>query len=160
MLRKAQRTTWQRAPMRLFWRQNGPMTSLLPVRLSPLFLGLAILAPCAVRAQLKYVPFPTKSELRSLQLLAYACSRENTVDTCTRTLELANPLMDHPRLPAACKDTVWELMQEAKPATTNSSQRRDGIDSPARRLTMVCADPEKRNKQKNPPSAGSPPSQT
>jgi hypothetical protein len=136
------------------------MSSLLPVRLSPLLLGLAILAPCAVRAQLKYVPFPNKSELRSLQLLAYACSRENTVDTCTRSRELANPLMDHPRLPAACKDTVWELMQEAKPATTNSSQRRDSIDSPARRLTVVCADPAKPNKPNNSPSAGSAPSQT
>jgi hypothetical protein len=82
------------------------------------------------------------------------------VDTCTRTREIANPLMDHPRLPAACKDTVWELMQEAKPATNNSSQRRDSIDSPARRLTVVCADPEKRNKPNNPPSAGSPASQT
>ena len=136
------------------------MTSPLPVRLSPFLLGLTILAPCAVRAQLKYVPFPTKSELRSLQLLAYACSRENTVDTCTRTSEIANPLMDHPRLPAACKDTLWELLQEAKPATTNSYQRRDSIDSPARRLTVVCADPEKPSKPNSPPSAGSPPSQT
>ena len=136
------------------------MTSFLPVRLSPLLLGLAILAPCAVRAQLKYVPFPTKSELRSLQLLAYACSRENTVDTWMRTREIANPLMDQLRLPAACTDTVWELLQEAKTATTNSSQRRDSIDSPARRLTVVCADPEKPSEPNNPPSAGSPPSQT
>ena len=136
------------------------MTSLLPVRLSPLLLGLAILAPCAVRAQLKYVPFPTKSELRSLQLLAYTCSRENTADICTRTREIANPLMDHPRLPTACKDTLWELLQEAKPVTTNSYQRRDSIDSPARRLTVVCADPEKPSKPNNSPSAGSPPGQT
>ncbi|MEJ6827720.1 MAG: hypothetical protein QNK79_06265 [Synechococcus sp. ArSW.bin.68] len=136
------------------------MTSLLPVRLSPLLLGLAILAPCAVRAQLKYVPFPTKSELRSLQLLAYACSRENNVESCTRTREIANPLMDHPRLPTACKDAVWELLQETKPATTNSSQRRDSIDSPARRLTVVCADPAKPSKPNNSPSAGSQPSQT
>jgi hypothetical protein len=68
--------------------------------------------------------------------------------------------MDHPRLPAACKDTVWELMQEAKPATTNSSQRRDSIDSPARRLTVVCADPEKPSKPSNPSSGGSPANQT
>ena len=136
------------------------MTSLLPVRLSPLLLGLAILAPCAVRAQLKYVPFPTKSELRSLQLLAYTCSRKNTADICTRTLEIANPLMDHPRLPTACKDAVWELLQEAKPVTTNSYQRRDSIDSPARRLTVVCADPAKPSKPNNSPSAGSPPGQT
>ena len=136
------------------------MTSFLPVRLSPLLLGLAILAPCAVRAQLKYVPFPTKSELRSLQLLAYTCSRENTADICARTREIANPLMDHPRLPTACKDTIWELLQEAKPATSNSFQRRDSIDSPARRLTVVCADPAKPSKPNNSPSAGSPPGQT
>jgi len=92
---------------------------------------------------MKYIPFPTKSELRSLQLLAYTCSRENTADICTSTREIANPLMDHPLLPTACKDAVWELLQEAKPATTNSSQRRDSIDNPARRLTVVCADPAK-----------------
>ncbi len=136
------------------------MTPPLSVRLSPLLLGLTILAPCAVRAQLKYVPFPAKSELRSLQLLAYACSRENSVESCTRTREIANPLMDHPRLPTACKDAVWELMQEAQPATSNSSQRRDSIDGPARRLTVVCADPEKPSKPNKPPAAGSPPSQT
>ncbi|MEJ6585862.1 MAG: hypothetical protein QNL52_08400, partial [Synechococcus sp. ChBW.bin.23] len=83
-----------------------------------------------------------------------------SVDSCTRTREIANPLMDHPRLPAACKDTVWELLQEAKSATSNSFQRRDSIDSPARRLTVVCADPAKPSKPKNSPSAGSPPSQT
>ena len=136
------------------------MPSLLSVRLSPLFLGLTILAPCAVRAQLKYVPFPTKSELRSLQLLAYACSRENSNESCSRTREIANPLMDHPRLPTACKDTVWELLQEAKSATSNSFQRRDSIDSPARRLTVVCADPEKPTQPNKPPSAGSPSNQT
>ena len=136
------------------------MTSPLPVRLSPLLLGLTILAPCAVRAQLKYVPFPTKSELRSLQLLAFTCSRENSVESCTRTRKTADPLMDHPRLSAACKDTVWELMQEATPATTNSFQRRDKIDSPARRLTVVCADPEKPTKPDKPAPAGSPSSQT
>ncbi len=117
-------------------------------------------APCAVRAQLKYVPFPSKSELRSLQLLAYACSRENTADSCERTREIANPLMDHPRLPASCKDTVWELLQEAKAATTNSFQRRDDIDRPARRLTVVCAEPEQPKEQNKPPSGPPTPSQT
>ncbi len=68
--------------------------------------------------------------------------------------------MDHPRLPTACKDAVWELMQEANTATSNSSQRRDSIDSPARRLTVVCADPEKPTKPNTPPSAGSPSGQT
>ena len=140
--------------------KNDLMNSLMPSRLSPLLLGLAMLVPSAARAQLKDVPFPTKSELRTLQLLAYACSRENTAESCSLTRNTADPLMDHPRLPAACKDTVWELLQEAKPAISNSSQRRDGIDRPARRLTVVCADPEKPKEQNKPPSGRPAPSQT
>ena len=121
------------------------MKSLLPSRLSPRLLGLAMLVPSAARAQLKYVPFPTKSELRILELLAYAYSLENTAERSSLIKNTADPLMDHPRLPSACKDTVWELLQEAKPAISNSSQRRDSFALPAQRLTIVCANPEKSN---------------
>jgi len=130
------------------------MTFYLPSRISILVLGIAILGPLDTSAQPKSPPFPSKAELRSLQLLAYACSRENTIDSCARTRERADPLMDHPRLPAACKDTVWELLQEAKPAISNSFKRRDRIDSPARRITVVCADPVKPKPEKKlPPGA-------
>ena len=99
--------------------------------------------PATVEAQIKQVPFPTREELRALQLLAYNCSRGNDAESCDKTRSLADPLMDHPRLSAACKDTVWELVQASKVASSNSFQRRDSIDRPARRLTLVCMEPDK-----------------
>ena len=113
------------------------------MRLPLLVLGFALMLPSTVQAKPKKVPFPTKEELRSLQLLAYSCSRANDRESCNNTRSLADPLMDHPRLSAACKDTVWELVQASQVVTTNSFQRRDSIDRPARRLTLVCSKPEK-----------------
>lgn len=107
----------------------------------------------AAQANVEYVPFPTKEELRALQLLAYECSRENETGSCERTRLTADPMMDHPRLPAACKDAVWELIQASTAVDTNTFQRRDRIDSPARRLTVVCAKPVK-PQQQTPPSPG------
>ena len=115
----------------------------IPVRLPLFLLGLALMLPATVQAKPKKVPFPTREELRSLQLMAYSCSRANDQDSCSKTRNLADPLMDHPRLSASCKDTVWELVQASQVVTTNSFQRRDSIDRPARRLTLVCAKPEK-----------------
>ena len=108
------------------------------MRLPLSFLGLVLMLPQATLAQVQYVPLPTKEEMRSLQLLAYSCSRENDLSSCDQTRNIADPLMDHPRLPAACKDALWELIQVSKVSSTNSFQRRDRIDRPARRLTVVC----------------------
>ena len=113
------------------------------MRLPLLLLGFALMLPSTVQAKPKKVPFPTKEELRSLQLMAYSCSRANNEDSCSKTRNLADPLMDHPRLSAACKDNVWELIQASQVVSTNSFQRRDSIDRPARRLTLVCSEPEK-----------------
>jgi len=113
------------------------------VRLPSILLGFALMLPAAVEAQTKKVPFPTREELRALQLLAYDCSRANDQDSCGKTRSLADPLMDHPRLSAACKDAVWDLVQASKVVSTNSFQRRDSIDRPARRLTLVCTKPDK-----------------
>ena len=87
------------------------MTDSLSVRLPLSLLGLALLLPPAAFTQVKTVPLPTQEEMRSLQLLAYSCSRENDLSSCDQTRSIADPLMDHPRLPAACKDTLWELIQ-------------------------------------------------
>ena len=46
----------------------------LSVRLPLPLLGLALMLPPAAFTQVKYVPLPTKDEMRSLQLLAYSCS--------------------------------------------------------------------------------------
>jgi len=119
------------------------MNPITPHRALTLLLGMAMATSLPGQTAVEYVPFPTKDELRSIQLLAYECSRENTTELCERTRLKADPLMDHPRLPAACKDAIWELLQQAKPAASNSFQRRDAIDKPARRITIVCADPVK-----------------
>ena len=108
-----------------------------------LLIGLSLTAPAGLQAKPVSMPFPTREALREIQLQAYACSRENTARFCDHTVNLADPLMDHPRLPAACKDTIWELLQNAKVMSSNSFQRRDNIDRPARRITVVCANPVK-----------------
>ena len=120
------------------------------MRLPPFLLGFALMLPTAVQAQPKKVPFPTREELRALQLLAYDCSRANDPDSCSKTRSLADPLMDHPRLSAACKDTVWELVKASRAVSPNSFQRRDSIDRPARRLTLVCTQPKKPQQPSSP----------
>ncbi len=104
------------------------------------------IAPCA-NAETKYVPMPNKEVLRNIQEQAYICSQNNDVEACNKTRELADPLMDHPRLPYACKDTIWELIQMAKHSDLNSFIRRDSIDLPARRLSIIC---KSNKKNKNP----------
>ena len=128
-------------------RQNDILDLLLTLRFLTLLLSLVVLTVPAAQANVKSVPFPTKEELRALQLLAYECSRENETGSCERTRLTADPMMDHPRLPAACKDAVWELIQASTAVDTNTFQRRDRIDSPARRLTVVCAKPVKPQQQ-------------
>ena len=113
------------------------------MRFLTLLLSLAVLRGPAAQAAVEYVPLPTEAEIRALQLLAYECSRENESRSCERTRVTADPLMDHPRLPAACKDTVWDLIQASTVVETNTFQRRDRIDGPARRLTVVCTKPLK-----------------
>lgn len=122
--------------------EPGPMVSLRQLLPLPL-AAAAVLSGGAGLAADPYVPFPSEESLKELQLITISCARDNSAASCSRSRELADPLMDHPRLPAACKDAVWELLQVATPAASNSFQRRDAIDQPARRLTVVCADPVK-----------------
>jgi len=89
------------------------------------------------------VAFPSPESLRQVQLAALGCARENTSETCTEARRLADPLMDHPRLPGGCKDALWAILQTAKPASSNSIARRDAITDPAQRLLLVCRSSEK-----------------
>ena len=88
-----------------------------------------------------YEPWPSKDQLRSIELAAYACSRDNSTQACARVRQLADPLMDHSRLPGLCKDVLWSLMDEAKVANTNDFRRKDAITNTARRIPRVCAEP-------------------
>ena len=88
-----------------------------------------------------YEPWPSKDQLRSIEQAAYACSRDNSTKACARVRQLADPLMDHSRLPGLCKDVLWSLMDEAKVASTNNFRRQDAITNAARRIPRVCAEP-------------------
>ena len=114
-----------------------------------LLLGLT---QAAIAAE-KYVPWPSKDQLRQIQIDAFSCSRENSDSTCQSTRLEADKLMDHPRLPAVCKDVLWKLIETAKVAPANTYKRRDQIDQPARRLTAICAEPIKK---KDPKKQGGP----
>ena len=121
-------------------------------------ISFTLAAAPAAGVAMEYVPLSSREQLRSIELEAYACSRENTTEACKLTREIADPLMDHPTAPSACKDAIWELLQSAKTAPKNTFQRRDSIDRPARRITVVCAKPVKPKTQ--PPMKKSAPSQT
>ena len=88
-----------------------------------------------------YKPWPNKDQLRGIERAAYACSRDNSTEACARVRQLADPLMDHSRLPGRCKDVLWMLMDEAKIANTNDFRRKDIITNTARRIPRVCAEP-------------------
>ena len=85
--------------------------------------------------------WPSKDQLRSIEQAAYACSRDNSTEACARVRQLADPLMDHSRLPGLCKDVLWSLMDEAKVANTNDFRRKDAITNTARRIPRVCVEP-------------------
>ena len=115
----------------------------------PALLLLFAMASPAIAAN-AYVPWPSQDALKTLQKEAFLCSLNNSTDPCDRTRKRADQLMDHPRLPAICKDVLWSLVGEARVAATNSFRRRDAIDQPARRLMGVCREPVKPTKKKAP----------
>lgn len=124
------------------------MTNPHPIR-SLLLLILAI----PVQAGETYVPWPSKEELRTIQLEAFECSKDNQSEPCSSTRSKADALMDHPRLPGVCKDVLWTLMETATVSPSNDYKRRDAIDTPAKRLTSICAEPVKK---KTKPKPGAP----
>ncbi|MFM8975452.1 MAG: hypothetical protein ACKOFN_07080 [Vulcanococcus sp.] len=95
-----------------------------------------------LRAQ-GYVPFPSAESLREVQLVTIACARENSEERCKAARDLADPLLDHPRLPASCKDLLWSITERARTASSNSFERRAAITDPAERILLVCRSAEK-----------------
>ena len=118
------------------------MNAMLPTRT---LLLLALAAP--LQAASNYVPWPNQDTFKMLQKEAFLCSLNNGPDQCEGVRQRADELMDHPRLPAICKDVLWSLVGEARVAATNSFERRDAIDQPARRLIGVCSEPVKPTKK-------------
>lgn len=99
--------------------------------------ALAVLLGLNARAE-TYVPLPSQDILRQVQLAALACARENTAASCDQARKLADPLLDHPRLPAACKDQAWAIREKAQPVSTNSYSRQESIGQAAELVMLSC----------------------
>jgi len=115
------------------------------------FLAAALLQPAGLRAAPAAPPsgvFPPPETFRSLRLLTLACGRDNTAEPCDQARAVADPLLDHPRLPASCKDALWEIRQRARVAATNSFQRRDPIDKAAEDVKTFCRQQEVKGMEK------------
>ena len=82
--------------------------------------------------------FPPSQLFREIQLETMACGRENSAAACDKARALADPLMDHPLLSAACKDTAWSIRERAVVATKNSYARREALNSNASELVARC----------------------
>ena len=87
--------------------------------------------------------YPPASQFRSLQLITLACGRDNDTASCDKARAMADPLLDHPRLSASCKDSLWAIRQKAFAAPLNSGERRDAIDRAAKDVTVFCRPPAK-----------------
>ena len=111
----------------------------MTTKITRVLLLLAIASPAIAAAP--YEPWPSKDQLKAIQFAAYSCSLNNDAESCGRTRALADPLMDHPRLPGLCKDILWSLMEQSTVASSNDYKRRDAIDTTARRLAGACAKP-------------------
>jgi hypothetical protein len=108
-------------------------------RIDPaLALGLIALLAAPLQAAPKDPPYPSMELLRELQLQTFACGRENTVEACGKGSTMADPLLDHPRLGANCKDAIWTIRERAKPAATNTFERREALNRAGQDLIPFC----------------------
>lgn len=87
--------------------------------------------------------YPPAAQFRSLQLTTLACGRDNDTVSCNKARAMADPLLDHPRLSASCKDSLWAIRQKAVASAANSPERRDAIDRAAKDVTQLCRQPTK-----------------
>jgi hypothetical protein len=111
-------------------------------RLARLGIGLVCLVPTApVWAGPDLDTYPPGATFRKLQLSTLACGRENTAQACDQARREADPMLDHRRLSASCKDALWQIRQLAVAAPANSLERRDPIDKAAREVTVLCRPP-------------------
>lgn len=111
-------------------------TAITPLATASFALVGWLAAP--LQASPKDPPYPSMDQLRELQLHTFACGRDNTADTCAQARSMADPLMDHPRLGASCKDAIWTIRERAKPAATNSYERREALNRAGQDLLPFC----------------------
>ena len=95
--------------------------------------------PAALAKPLPPLPDPPSADmLRTIQLSAQVCARDNTEPTCARTRSLADPLLDNAVVSASCKDSVFDLVQRAKVGDSSSFSRRERIEKAGTDLVLFC----------------------
>jgi hypothetical protein len=114
---------------------SSALTALLAAT-TPLW-ALALLE-LPLQANTKELPYPTFDELREIQLAVLDCGRENQSNYCDKARRMADPLMDHPKLAASCKDTLWSIVQQAKVVSQNTYERRDQLTKASSELLVFC----------------------
>jgi len=89
-------------------------------------------------AKLDLTTFPPNQLFREIQLSTIACGRDNSPEPCQKARNLADPLMDHPKLPASCKDTLWDIREKAVVAPKNTFERRETLNRDSTDLIALC----------------------
>ena len=80
----------------------------------------------------------TRDELKPTYFAIVECARRNQEPGCRAARELADELMDRPFVTALCKDTAFAVTQQAKPAETNTFERKDELVRLARDTMDLC----------------------
>ena len=80
----------------------------------------------------------TRDELKPTYFAIVECARRNQEPGCQAARELADELMDRPFVTALCKDTAFAVTQQAKPAETNTFERKDELVRLARDTMELC----------------------
>ena len=100
-----------------------------------------LLVPTAVMAQPQGDPLAeplTRDELKPTYFAIVECARRNQEPGCRAARQLADELMDRPFVTALCKDTAFAVTQQAKPAETNTFERKDELVRLARDTMELC----------------------
>lgn len=100
--------------------------------------ALGLLSGAPLMAGQKEVAYPSTDLFRRLQLDVLDCGRENNATSCDAARKVADPLMDHPRLPASCKDLLWTIREKAVVVPINTFNRREQLNRAAADLMPVC----------------------
>lgn len=100
--------------------------------------GLVLLGSMPLVAAPQAPTYPSTEQFRRLQLDVLDCGRDNNPSSCDAARQVADPLLDHPRLPASCKDLLWTIRERAVVAPSNSFNRRERLNRAAAEIMPLC----------------------
>ncbi|MFN7228782.1 MAG: hypothetical protein ACK5UG_06990 [Synechococcaceae cyanobacterium] len=130
---------------------------LRPGHWQPLLAGLLLAGLTPLARANPAADFPPRDTFRALQLAAQNCGRDNDATSCDRARSGADSLLDHPRLPARCKDTLWDISQRARVAPLNDLARREALNRSGDDLMAFCRQQLRTPKPDAPAAPSAPP---